>query len=57
MSGYDTAASLLAAAGTFSSLASRGVRAMELWVGLGVIANNLLVLARAAAPKSGMPTK
>ncbi|MGO9270594.1 MAG: hypothetical protein ACLQOO_10140 [Terriglobia bacterium] len=28
---------------------------MELWVGLGVIASNLLALARAAAPKSGRP--
>ena len=30
----------------------RGVRGMERWVGLGVIANNLLALARAPAPMS-----
>ena len=30
----------------------RGMRGMERWVGLGVIANNLLVLARAPAPMS-----
>lgn len=35
----------------------RGVQGMERWVGLGVIANNLLALARAQAPKSGMPSK
>jgi len=35
----------------------RGEQGMERWVGLGVIANNLLVLARAQAPKSGMPRK
>ena len=35
----------------------RGGPGMERWVALGVIANNLLVLARAAAPKSGTPRK
>jgi hypothetical protein len=30
---------------------------MERWVALGVIANNLLVLARAPAAKLGMPNK
>jgi transposase, IS5 family len=35
----------------------RGVQGMERWVGLGVIANNLLVLARAPAPQSRMPSK
>ena len=34
-----------------------GAQGMERWVGLGVIANNLLALARAAAPKSGTPRK
>jgi len=35
----------------------RGQPGMERWVGLGVIANNLLALARAQAPKSGAPSK
>ena len=35
----------------------RGMRGMERWVGLGVIANNLLVLARAPAPMSRMSRK
>jgi len=35
----------------------RGQPGMERWVGLGVIANNLLALARAQAPKSGTPRK
>jgi transposase, IS5 family len=35
----------------------RGVPGMERWVGLGVIANNLLVLARAPAPQSRMASK
>jgi IS5 family transposase len=33
----------------------RGLPGMERWVGLGVSANNLLVLARAPAPKSESP--
>ena len=33
-----------------------GLPGMERWVGLGVIANNLLVLARAPAPTSEKPT-
>jgi len=35
----------------------RGEPGMERWVGLGVIANNLLAMARAQAPKSERPRK
>src|SRR5438552_1955264 len=35
----------------------RGAAGMERWVGLGVLANNLLALARAPAPKSRMSSK
>jgi transposase, IS5 family len=35
----------------------RGPQGMERWVGLGVIANNLLALARAEGSKSRMPSK
>jgi IS5 family transposase len=35
----------------------RGPQGMERWVGLGVIANNLLALARAEGPRSRMPAK
>ncbi len=35
----------------------RGPQGMDRWVGLGVIANNLLVLARAQAPRSRTPRK
>jgi IS5 family transposase len=35
----------------------RGQAGMERWVGLGVLANNLLALARAPAAKAQIPQK
>jgi IS5 family transposase len=35
----------------------RGMQGMERWVGLGVLANNLLALARAPIPPAGRPGK
>ena len=35
----------------------RGMQGMERWVGLGVVANNLLALARAPIPQAARPGK